>query len=69
VGLLGFSSRTFLISPLTEDFYSLKYLAKNISLNYISLKGTDLLNLLESADALFESDRRKILLLLYRWWR
>jgi len=63
VGLLGFSSRTFLISPLTEDFYSLKYLAKNISLDYISLKGTDLLNLLESADALFESDRRKILLL------
>ncbi len=48
VGLIGFSSRTFLISPLTQDFFSLKYLAKNISLRGMSrLKGTELvLNLL-----------------------
>ena len=63
VGLIGFSSRTFLISPLTQDFFSLKYLAKNISLDYVSLKGTDFLNLLESADSLFKDEAKKIVLI------
>ena len=34
VALVGFSSQTFLISPLTEDFNSLKFLVKNLFLIY-----------------------------------
>ncbi len=63
VALIGFSSQTFLISPLTEDFNSLKFLAKNLSLDYLSLKGTDILASLESADNLFGEEKRKILLM------
>ena len=63
VALIGFSSQTFLISPLTEDFNSLKFLAKNLSLDYLSLKGTDILASLESADNLFGEEKKKILLM------
>ncbi len=63
VALIGFSSQTFLISPLTEDFNSLKFLAKNLSLDYLSLQGTDILASLESADNLFGEEKRKILVM------
>jgi len=63
VALIGFSTQTFLISPLTEDFHSLKFLAKNLSLDYLSLKGTDILATLESANNLFGDEKKKILLL------
>jgi Ca-activated chloride channel family protein len=63
IALLGFSSRTFLISPLTEDFNSLKFLAKNLSLESLTLKGTDILATLKSADELFGSAKQKVLLL------
>jgi Ca-activated chloride channel family protein len=63
VALIGFSSQTFLISPLTEDFNSLKFLTKNLSLDYLSLKGTDILASLESANGLFGDEQKKILLL------
>jgi len=63
VALIGFSSQTFLISPLTEDFNSLKFLAKNLSLDYLSLKGTDILASLESANNLFGEEKKKILLM------
>ena len=63
IALIGFSSQTFLISPLTEDYYSLKFLAKNIKMDYLSLKGTDILNLLKSSNELFGEEKRKILLI------
>jgi Ca-activated chloride channel family protein len=63
VALIGFSTQTFLISPLTQDFHSLKFLAKNLSLDYLSLKGTDILSTLESANNLFGEEKKKILLL------
>ena len=63
VALIGFSTQTFLISPLTQDFHSLKFLAKNLSLDYLSLKGTDILATLESANNLFGEEKKKILLL------
>ncbi len=63
VALIGFSSQTFLISPLTQDFHSLKFLAKNLNLDYLSLKGTDILTTLQSADKLFGDEQKKILLL------
>ncbi len=63
IALIGFSSQTFLISPLTEDYYSLRFLAKNIKMDYLSLKGTDILNLLKSSNELFGDEKRKILLI------
>ena len=63
VALIGFSTQTFLISPLTQDFHSLEFLAKNLSLDYLSLKGTDILATLESANNLFGEEKKKILLL------
>jgi Ca-activated chloride channel family protein len=63
VALIGFSTQTFLISPLTEDFHSLKFLAKNLNLDYLSLKGTDILATLKSANDLFSKEKKKILLL------
>ncbi len=63
VALIGFSNQTFLISPLTQDFYSLKFLAKNLNLDYLSLKGTDILATLKSANNLFGDEKKKILLM------
>ncbi len=63
IALIGFSSQTFLISPLTEDYYSLRFLAKNIVTDYLSLEGTDILNLLNSSNELFGDEKRKILLI------
>ncbi len=63
IALIGFSSQTFLISPLTQDFHSLKFLGKNLNLDYLSLKGTDIMTTLTSANNLFGEEKRKILLI------
>ena len=63
VALIGFSSQPFLISPLTQDFHSLKFLGKNLSLEHLSLQGTDILATLSSANEMFQSEHKKILLL------
>ncbi|MBU1669357.1 VWA domain-containing protein [bacterium] len=63
VSLIGFSSQTFLISPLTQDFHSLKFLGNNLSLDNLSLKGTDILATLKSANNLFGEEKEKLLLL------
>ena len=63
IALLGFSSQTFLISPLTQDFYSLKYLTKNLSFDYLNLKGTDILSVLKAANSLFQDEKKKALLI------
>jgi len=64
VALIGFSSQTFLISPLTQDFHTLKYLASNLNLENISLKGTDILTTLSTANDMFGQSDKKILFLL-----
>ncbi len=63
VALIGFSSRSFLIAPLTEDFSSLKFLTKNLGLEYLNLRGTSLLSALEAANNLFENKDKKVLVL------
>ena len=63
IALMGVSSQTFLISPLTQDFNTLKFLGNNLSLENVSLKGTDILATLESANTLFAEEQKKILLL------
>jgi Ca-activated chloride channel family protein len=63
VALMGFSSQTFLISPLTEDFHSLKFLSSNLRMGSVTLKGTDVLTALQSANDLLKEQKNKILLL------
>jgi Ca-activated chloride channel family protein len=64
VSLIGFSNQTFLISPLTQDLHSLKFLTQNLNIDNISLKGTNILNTLQTANDLFEKQENKILFLL-----
>jgi len=63
IALIGFSSQTFLISPLTQDFHSLKFLAKNLNLDYLNLKGTDIMVTLESANNLLGDEKKKNVLI------
>jgi Ca-activated chloride channel homolog len=64
IGVLGFANQAFLISPLTDDFHSLKFLIKNLRLDSISLTGTNISNILKSANDLFGNSSKKQLLLL-----
>ncbi len=63
VGVVGFSSRAFMISPLTEDFSTLRYLVHNMSTDTVSLRGTDIMQALEQTDALMKESDKKALLL------
>jgi Ca-activated chloride channel family protein len=63
VALIGFSSRAFLIAPLTEDYNSLKFLTKNLGLEYLNLRGTSIMSALEAANNLFENQEKKVLVL------
>jgi len=63
IALIGFSSQSFLISPLTQDFHSLRFLGKNLNIDYLNLKGTDIMVALESANNLFENEIKKRLLI------
>ena len=63
IGVVGFSSQAFLISPLTKDIGSLKFLVKNMSFDNMSLKGTDIHSVLEVTEKLLDKQKRKALLL------
>lgn len=63
VALLNFSSQAFLVSPLTKDFSSLKFLTKNMRVDYLNLRGTDILATLEASNRLFGEEAKKVLLL------
>ena len=63
IGVIGFTSRAFLISPLTEDFATLDYLVTNMNLDSITLRGTSVQNALEvTNDLLSESDKKALIL-------
>ena len=63
VALLGFSDRAFLISPLTSDYNSLKYLANHLKADYLNLKGTSIIQALYSANDLMRDKKQKALLI------
>jgi len=63
VGVIGFSARAFMVSPLTEDFATLRYLVDNMNTDSVTLRGTDILQALEQTDALLEGSDKKALLL------
>ena len=63
IGVIGFSSKAFLVSPLTKDFSSLAFLVKNMKFDYVSLKGTSIQSALEVSQNLLKEQKRKILVL------
>jgi len=63
VALIGFSSRGFLIAPLTEDYNSLRFLMKNMGADQLRLRGTNIITPLEVASELFKKEKKKALLL------
>ncbi len=63
IGVIGFSSKAFLISPLTRDFNTLSFLVNNMQLDYVSLKGTSIKSSLEVTDNLLNKSKKKVLVL------
>ena len=63
IGVIAFSSQGFLVSPMTQDKTTLKYLVNNLSLDSLSLKGTDLFIPIEKAHNFLEKSKDKILII------
>ena len=62
VGALGFSSRSFLIAPITNDYLTLKYLINNIKLEYVNVEGSSIMEALISTNDLLKSSAKKALI-------
>jgi Ca-activated chloride channel family protein len=63
VGVIGFSASSFLVAPLTNDISTLKYLVTNLSTQYISTQGSDLLEALKSTEQLLENTKKRALII------
>jgi Ca-activated chloride channel family protein len=63
IGVIAFSSDGFLVSPMTKDSTTLKYLVDNLSLDSMSLKGTNLLIPIEKASEFLKDSKDKILII------
>ena len=63
IGALAFSSRAFLIAPITNDYHTLKYLIKNINTKYISVNGSDIYEALQSTKVLLSQNKQKSLII------
>jgi len=62
VGLIGFSSRSFLISPITSDYNTLKYLLANLNQNVVNIQGSHILESLETTNELLKDSKHKALI-------
>ncbi len=63
IGVIGFSSRAFLVSPLTEDFGTLDYLVEHMNFDSVTLRGTSVMNALEVTNDLMKESENKALVL------
>lgn len=63
ITLLAYSNQSYLISPYTNNYETLKFFTQNLHLKDISQNGTDLLKLLKTSDRFFNPETKKILLL------
>ncbi len=59
VGVIGFSNRSYLISPITNDHNSLRYLVDNLNTDLVSTKGSNLLEALNGVQKLFGNEEKK----------
>lgn len=65
VAVLGFTSKAFLVAPPTTDYDTLKFLVKNMQTDYISLKGTNILNFLVMANDIFPKGNTQKAVLIF----
>ena len=63
VGAIGFSSRAFLIAPITNDYLTLKYLVKNLDTQYTNVKGSSVIEALRSTQNLLKTSDKKALII------
>lgn len=63
IGAIAFSSKSFLIAPLTSDYTTVKYLVDNISLESISVHGSLVQEALQSTSKLLDGSKDKALVL------
>ncbi|NLY03467.1 MAG: VWA domain-containing protein [Campylobacter sp.] len=62
VALLAFADRAFLISPLTSDLNSLRYLVQNLDPENFTLKGTSIMAFLEAVNSISSSENKVVLI-------
>ena len=62
VGVIGFSSRSFLVAPITNDYSTLKYLVQNLNQQTISVNGSSVYEALETTNNLLQSSKQKALI-------
>jgi Ca-activated chloride channel family protein len=63
IGVVAFSSEGFLVSPMTQDSSTLKYLIGNLSLESLTSGGTDLLIPIEKAKSFLKDSKQKIVII------
>jgi Ca-activated chloride channel family protein len=63
IGAIAFSSKAFLIAPLTSDYGTVKYLVNNLSLESISVHGSLVKEALQSTAKLLDENKDKSLLI------
>jgi Ca-activated chloride channel family protein len=62
-GVVAFTSRAFIVSPVTSDFQTLKHLVRDLSDRYIYTNGTDIMKPLEMTTKLIRKERDRVLLI------
>ena len=63
IGVIAFSSEGFLVSPMTQDSTTLKYLIKNLSLESLSSGGTNLMIPISKAKSFLKDSKQKIVII------
>ncbi len=63
IGVIAFSSDGFLVSPMTQDGTTLKYLIKNLSLESLSTTGTNLLIPIKKGKTFLKDSKQKIVII------
>ncbi len=63
IAVIAFSSEGFLVSPMTQDSTTLKYLVDHLSLESMSVKGTNLWVPIEKGRTLLKEAKEKIIIL------
>ena len=64
IGIIAFAKDAFIVSPITDDKESLKFLLDRLDTKLLSLKGTNILAALMSAKLLFGDKKEKNILLV-----
>ncbi len=63
VGVVAFSSEGFLVSPMTQDSATLKYLIGNLSLESLSTAGTNLMIPIKKGESFLKDSYQKIVII------